>query len=533
MAFEIPAEFEPLFRRYGIPWPDVDEDVFRELPQPLRSFGEDLTAVGDDIESALQALAAGNPSQTLKAIQTYIQAIRRDFLDRVQDLCDDLAGMPCSVAYEMVFDAKVAAITALTYEVGNDIVDIASAIVTLGTDSAAAAAEAIAVREAISESMSIAEAEIVGRLLSMANGYLDNFVNSIVHPFLSRVSRGLENSVDSYVSNLTLLQVVGAEQAALLVEDSATGRLHLSPSELETCIESIRSSSGHLAAAAQTLEGIVYELFSHPAPNVPHIRSLSSDMRMALRGVALTIKSDLVAAVEQLVTNVEQHFVTLLQDYKQALDELDEQGRVLASQQHALAGPNVVVLSAMGIASAVGAGVTVASGVVNAEEANAVQVEAASAMDGTASVAVRTDATVATTEAASAQVSVENVALPAPPPKVTVGPATSKQETGELLKVKSAAKAPYVALAQDDAASIATVGVHDPAGPTTPVQGASPSHPESDPRALHVRHPDGDQAKVARAESSAQEVREVRTDEVAEKKPIADETPAATEVRDR
>jgi hypothetical protein len=531
MALEIPAEFEPLFNLYNIPWPDVDEDVFRALPQPLRGFGNDLTAVGNAIDSALQDLAAGNPSQTLQAIQTYFQAIRRDFLDRVNDLCDDLAGAPCAAAYDMVVGAKGAAIAAVAYEVGNDIVDIASAVFTVGTDSALAAAEAVAVKDAISESLSIAEADIVGRVLSMANGYLDDFVNSVVQPFINSVSRGVESSVESYEPNLVLRQVAGLEQSALLAEDAAAGRLHLSGSGLEACIESIWSSSGNLGAAAQTLEGMVDELFSHPAPNVPHIESLSSEMRMALRGVALTIRNDLVAAVEQLISHVEQHFVNLLQDYKQALDELDEQGRMLATRQHAASGSNVVALSVMGVGATVAGGAAVASGVVNAEEAETVQVGAAPAVDGAASIAVRTDATAVATEAVSAQLSVDDVALPSPPPTVTVAPTTSRQDTVESLKAKVVAEGPHLALAHDGPAPTATVaaprtGEHLPAHDT-----ATTSPPTSEPD-LHVGRPESDRPKVGRAESSVQGEREVRADRAVEKAPNVDET-AATEARDQ
>ena len=100
MALEIPSELEPFFQVYGIPWPDVDEDVFKELPGPLRNFGADLLAVGDAIESALQDLAAGNPSHTLQAIQEYIarDSVRyaEELVDRLVSAVERLRDFPAS-----------------------------------------------------------------------------------------------------------------------------------------------------------------------------------------------------------------------------------------------------------------------------------------------------------------------------------------------------------------------------------------------------------------------------------------------------
>ena len=367
MAIDIPDWLEPVLNLYGIPWPDVDEDAFHDLKGPLRDFGLDLNAVGDAVETALQQLESGNPSQTLRSIVTYIQAIRRDFLDPINGVCGDLAGWPCDLAYDVVVSTKVTLLGMLTGEITNDVVDIVGDVLTLGLATALTTAEAIAVREAVSESLSILESDAASAIASAANGYLDNFVSSLVNPFIDDVARNIEGAVDTYNPNFVFRQAFGAEQGA-------AERLHLSPSELESCVQAIYQSTSSLDSAEQALSAAIDEIFSHPAAS-PQSTSLSSDFRTALKGVVTTVKTDLVQGVKNLIEAVANHFATLLEDYQRDLQDLDAQARATAAREHAAAGAPIVVLSAAGVAGSVAAGLTVTSGLIDAEEAESVQVD--------------------------------------------------------------------------------------------------------------------------------------------------------------
>lgn len=370
MALEIPDYVQPLFDLYGLPWPDVDEDAFHDMQGPLAEFGRDLEAVGDAIEDALNLLLSGNPSQTLGALVHYVGAIRSDYLSPIQRICSDLAGEPCDLAYDMVVGVKWTIIGMLTGEVASDIIDIGEAILTLGLASGLSIAQAVAVREALSRCLKAAEGDIAGAVVSCANGYLDNFVSSLISPFISYVSQGLEREIETYAPRLLLREALSTEQS--LYEEAVRGsdRLHVAESELEHCIASIISSSVHLDGAEKKLQAALDELFANPAPNAPSLpHGLSPELRHALKGVIDTVKTDLITAIRQLIDHIVKHFVQLLRDYWHMLQELDRLARDLASKQHAGVVPPVMIGSLVGI------------GVVDAEVVSAVASYAAQVAD--------------------------------------------------------------------------------------------------------------------------------------------------------
>jgi cell wall-associated NlpC family hydrolase len=383
MDIEIPGWLEPVLSAYDIPWPDIDEESFKTLPQPLRNFGEDLTAFGDAIASALQTLESDNPSHTLHALTGYFTDIRHEFLEPVKNLCDDLAGDPCTVAYWAVVSLKGALLTALTAEVANDIGDALLDGVTFGLDSVGAAAEAMAVRQVVAEMISTAEGELISAIQSNANRYLDNFVSSIVNPFISRVSSSVQGAVDSYVPQLVLQEAIDVERS---VDESLGERLHLSPSQLEHIVQSITESSVHLTTAGVKLHSAIEEIFSHPAPR-PGGSTLSSTLRLAAQSVVDTVGSDLVDAVGQLIDHVVSHFTTLLEDYKRAVGDLDQQATAVASREHARSGPDVLVLSAAGVGAGAAASVARTTGAVNGEAASSVQAKAVAPVNDAQTVA--------------------------------------------------------------------------------------------------------------------------------------------------
>ena len=204
MSIELPGWVTPILNAYGIPWPDVNEDAFHAMKQPLRTFGQDLVAVSDAIEKALGDLESGNPSHTLRALSTYCSNIRRDFLDPIQGVCDDLAGTPCDVAYDAIVTLKLTLIGLLLGEIQDDVADIVATVVTLGADAELTVAEALVVREAIREAIEYGEGEVAYKLQSAADGYVDNFVNSLVNPFIDSVEKAVEARVESYIPALVL-----------------------------------------------------------------------------------------------------------------------------------------------------------------------------------------------------------------------------------------------------------------------------------------------------------------------------------------
>ena len=134
-------------------------------------------------------------------------------------------------------------------------------------------------------------------------------------------------------------------------------------------------SSERLDQAATKLDSAIEEIFSKPDPVSSHIRNLSQDMRIALKSVVKTIKADLVAGIEKLIRGVENHFVTLLEDFAKAIEELDADARRAAQTEHMAGSPEVVMLSVAGTWIAASARVDEASVRLDATEAERVQAE--------------------------------------------------------------------------------------------------------------------------------------------------------------
>lgn len=500
MALEIPPEVEPLMNRYGIPWPDVDEDAFRDIEQPLRDFGQSLKSVGDAIVSALQQLAGANPSHFVRALSTYAQTIRHDFLDRIGGACDDMAGTPCDATYYAIVAAKWVMIGLLTTEVANDLIDIVGAVATLGLDSAAAAAEAVALREAVSEALQIGEGQVVSVLAGEANNVVDELVNAVVNPFVNYVSNDVQSAVDSYLPRIVLERAAALELSA---EGGASASLHLSMADLEHCIGSVATSANHLDAASSALSACIEEVFSHPAPNVPDIGTLSSAMRTLLREAMHQAKADLEAGARRLVDHVISHFVSLLEDFRTALVQLDDQARAAASREHMAAGPTVTVLSAAGAEIAAAAGVVATTGVIDARVAESVRVAGATAEDEAQQLAARSNEPAVALGVASASDDSAALERSKASSTVTTTAATSQGDNTQTLDTKRA-------------------GDGQPAGVT-----AAQATPGAEAQRLEGKHPDGHRPSVNSADASGHRATEVRVRREEGRRIVVDGTPVA------
>lgn len=526
MAIDIPPWLNDVLNAYGIPWPDIDEDAFHALPQPLRNFGQDLQSVGDAIDSALRDLEAGNSSHTLRSITVYFEAIRRDFLSPIAQICDDLAGTPCTAAYESIRAVKEAIILLLWGEIANDLIDVAGDLLSFGTDTAAAAAEAYAVREAVAQALQYAEGEVVSVIVSTTNQCLDDFVNSLINPFINVVSNQVQNSVDSYAPHMLLRQGLAIEEMASNENASVGGRLHLSAEQLDQCVASIFDSSSHLKSAATKLDSAIEELFSHPAPS-PQPHTLSSDLRTLVKGVVHTVEKDLVAGVEQLIDRIINHFVDLLQDYKRAVDQLDHEARAIAAGEHAHFGPEVVVLSAAGVGAAAAADVLRASGVVNGEEAESVRVETVVAVEDAESLQVSARSSAVKTEAAIARDAVEELRLRTRDSPRTFAQATGNSDGLTGLQAKKDVVLPHTTAEGTRPDSTASLDARRKGHEVRQITDASSARPMPGEPDLHVKHPDGHHPTAAVAGSSSHGVKEVQAPGSSEK-PQVDPSPVAT-----
>jgi hypothetical protein len=514
VAIEIPWEVVELMNYYGLPWPDVDEDGFHALQAPLRNFGNDLDAIGDDISNALQDLHSVCPSRSLEAISSYFGGIRRDFLDPVKQFSNDLAGWPCDATYDAIGTLKVTVIAMLLADVGNDAADAAATVLTGGLAAPLAVAEAVAM-EAADQTLQALESEAISILEHAAQGVLENFAASLLNPFINKVESKVESQLDTYAPHLAL-------QTATMIDQDFSDRtssevLRLVDSHLDQSVEQIGTSVSHLYAASSKLEAAIKEIFSHPQTGIPAIHSLSSVLRTALMDLLDTIRSEFVAAIEELAEHVAKHFITLLHDFSQALRDIDEQAAKLAAAEKMAAIPGVMVLSVAGVAAAASAEVLAASGLVNAEQADSVQVQLAddSSVEGVEGVIASVDSTplvtLGTAEATEGEDALK-VQVQEPTVSVTVQDVTSSSGV-ETLTV------------QTDAAQIHTGLVQGGSETTTSVtaaslEGAAPLHEGTatamgDQSELVVKHADESVPKTANATSEPHEVREVHVHEPA------------------
>lgn len=510
MAFEIPSYLDPILTFYNIPWPDIDEDAFHNLQQPLRDFGQDLDAVGETIENAIGLLAVANHSTALQSIHDHAKHVKSSFLDPIKGVCGDLAGAPCEIAYDGVLGAKWTLLGVLTGEIANDVVDVVATIATLGLDSALTAAEAVAVREAISRSADLAEQEIAAQLVSAAGNCIDNFVSSLINPFINDIVHAVEGAVDSYLPQFLLRQTSGAASDSILEEERVAGKLHLSRSDLENCVQSIVQSSHHLVAASEKLSTAIEDIFMHAAPGAPRV-SGAEIMRNALKGVVHTIRQDLVSGVENLVTNVIDHFTNLLVNFLHAVQQLDEQASAQASKQHAASGAPVAVLSAAGVGSTVAVGVAAATGQIDAERARSVRTEEAAAGKTADSFAVRKETARVSGDGHSHNDDVGEMHRQATGSHIAVGNPTANKEIVDELHPKGTEEGGHVTVGEQTvtggAVSTEHLGVHHE-GEQRPHLESAMTHPQSGTDHLDVKHRDDHDPKMAPAEQVASGVPE-------------------------
>lgn len=517
MALELPDYLQPLLTAYDITWPDIDEDAFHELQQPLRSFGDNTVAVSDAIESALRDLESGNPSQTLRELSRYFDTVRRDFLDPLRTVCHDLAGWPCETAYESVLTIKWTLIGTLTYEVGNDIVAIAVDVGTVGLGTALTTAEAVALREAIAEGIKIAEGELAGAIMSAASGVLQHLVEDLLQPFVNSVANRVESGIDSYAAHMIMTQAFEAERQALSGEDSLAGVLHVSTAEFESCVERLASSTAHLVGATRQLERALDDVFDKPAPNAPQKGGKAALLRMAAKDVMVAVKTELVAGIEQLLENVAKHFITILEDYKRDLQELDSQAEAIASRLHAGVGSPVSVLSAAGVGVAAAAMVVPTTGLIDAEAAEQIQVEAAVVVDDTETMELPQDDDDVMVGSAAVSDGTGRLSAPTPGPGVHAAPGTVASGPDEL-RVRSDATRTHAGLASAPAGPTTGVDAHRHGEPQR-VAAAGPSA-TSGPAELHTRHHDEHRPHAGTAHAAGQGVHEVGSRQHHEHRPV-------------
>jgi hypothetical protein len=501
MAIEIPPEALPFFELYGIPWPDIDEDVFKELPQPLRTFGSDVSALGEEIGTTLRELAAGNPSQTLLAITDHFAMVRRDFLDKVSDLCDELAGAPCNGAYDAIVALKLTAIGAVSAQILDTVAEAASEVATAGADTPLVVAAWLAVRETVTELIDAALQQIPSLLIQYATPTIEHFANQLVGGFISSIEHAVEGSVDPYVANLLFTDLTGAESSALLLLDDAARTLHLTPGDLERSISSILGSSAGALTAGSRLEHAAAQLFAHPAPSAPSGGG-SSALRVLVGAAVTQVIKDLTGAADQLLRHIINEVVNLLERYMQALQSLDQQAGAQASRQHALPGPAVVVASTVGVAAAVAAGIVATSGAAGAAGGGMVQVGEASLVSETAGVEVAPDPPPVAVEDASVQDVVADLALPAQQKLGTESSAVADGAPVDPLERKPQPVQPHATQAEPSPSSVATLsprrdGARSPVGDGAPVSPPKNqpdlhlrTHDRREPRVEEVGHPD-------------------------------------------
>lgn len=288
-ATEIPAAAMHLVQVYNLPWPDVDEHGFTALRSPLQELGRDLRGIGDEMTAALEELHSASPSRTVRSLIAYLEAVRRDFLDPLEEICALMAGAPCQVAHDGVLALK-ATLVQMMAAVGPGEV-----------------AEAALLGDAMALAMRRAEAEIVAALTAAAGSVTDRLVRDLISPFTRCVADWEEGDVDTYAPRLVLAAALGIEDTV-----GSLNRLRLSESQIEQAVKRVGCSTDHLYDAAAGLERAVEEIFSRPQAGLPVGPSVSAELRHRLAGEVETACTDLVSAIGLLVEEVARHLVTLL-----------------------------------------------------------------------------------------------------------------------------------------------------------------------------------------------------------------------------
>lgn len=319
MSVEIPGQLKPVFSFYGVPWPTINEDAFHELKDPLQRFGVDVLEVADAAHEALGVLISASNSKALTQLDREVTVIKRVYLEPISDLCNNLSGM-CDDAFSVVQEAKWALIGIVSTQVADDTIAIASMVLTAGLDAPAATAQMVLVRELVRTAIREGEQEIERRVRDAALSYIANFVAGIVEPFIDSAAERIEGEIYKYISSEIDSGMIKDWEGQAL--HGAAGKFHVSPGHLTQCVSDVSSSTRNLWKTTKDLESAFDHFDSSVVAGAPEGESTTA-WATVVQLIERTIKEELIRAVNDLVDGVKHHLIDILNQFQNAVDDMD------------------------------------------------------------------------------------------------------------------------------------------------------------------------------------------------------------------
>ena len=477
MSIELPGPVVDLIELYGFSWPDINEDGFKDLEQPLRDFSGSVDGAGETIEDSLRLLSQSNPSLSLQSLVGHIQTIREEFLRPLSHLCDELAGWPCQVAYDGIVALKVSIIACTAYEFTEDAPELASIAATGGTDAPEAFAIIVAERQyyqfVVRSLIDSAVSELSRTLQNNGKGIIDKLTQGLTQPFVNRVVNVLEGDLNSYSARF--LSSVARDVAN--GEEFGETRIHLNPEALIQSVINISKSLHQLASATSAMKLAVLEVVARPDPSCSGLSQLDQQLRIIMHDVLETLVTELGDGVKELVQSVITHFTNLLKSYERELRELDEKAQAVASSQK-MTMPNLVkVRSLSGLGSAVAASRIGISAAVDVGKDKSVQVGSAVVETNTTNVSGAVTTAPMQVGSTPARDEIEVLVLPVDGHEVIIDVSNGTHNGVENLSVTIHESGPKVGVVDGRADSVQTTITSSSSTSSTPIFEVSSEEP--------------------------------------------------------
>jgi hypothetical protein len=183
VALELPGWLVNVFYVIGLPWPGIDEDELRAWAQSVREFADDVTSNAAGTHQAVADLAATTQSSSVGALadrweqHSQLVAALHGPMNVFADALDVAA-----YVVEGQKDVVIGAATLLAFELLATEID---AVFTFGLDEGAVPAEIISTREIVKAALEFLEAELIGKLISIALEDVADHLNHFLGEFFN------------------------------------------------------------------------------------------------------------------------------------------------------------------------------------------------------------------------------------------------------------------------------------------------------------------------------------------------------------
>lgn len=318
MGVTIPNELIPLVSALGIRWPDIDEDKVRALGDTLATFGDDLSAIAEQVSGVLKRLAAENDSEALNSVRDHWATIVNEYVVPATSTESSATRNAFLIASDAVYTYKMALFVEIGVIIGG------TAVAAAASGGLAGAAEAIVERvggrAVIERVLSKVTEDAVRRLVADLERALDEgvvgVVKTLTQPLITAIETGAYDVVANVVPQMNLMS-----QIPVATVGGSTRALVISAESLDTAVTDIGQRADMLSSAIKKLiDGISSNDLRSPVNgDVDHYP------RDHVHSAVTQLTEEIANAFGDLCTKLLEHCTGLVVNVQDVMGQLDQE----------------------------------------------------------------------------------------------------------------------------------------------------------------------------------------------------------------